>query len=84
MEPLDVEFLHPGHFIQEELTARGWTVNELIFGLPYPISTIDGWLDGSRDITLIASQKLGSLFQVHGKFFMNLQKSYKYFRIFLP
>jgi plasmid maintenance system antidote protein VapI len=89
MQPEDLAQAWPvGHFIQEELEARGWTTADLAsrmggetakersldrLGVEFLIAV------DSPDLTLgiAGSEKLGKAFGVSPQYFLNLEKTYR-------
>ena len=66
----------PGHFIREELDARGWTQRDLAFILGAPEQAVNLIVSGKRGISPEMAKALGDAFDVHPDFFANLQKAY--------
>jgi HTH-type transcriptional regulator / antitoxin HigA len=66
----------PGHFIKEELDARGWTQSDLAFILGCPVQAVNLIVAGKRGISPEMSKALGVAFDVSAEFFVNLQRIY--------
>jgi HTH-type transcriptional regulator / antitoxin HigA len=67
---------HPGHFIREELEARGWTQRDLAFILGVPEQSVNQIILGKRGISSEMAKALADAFEVSPEFFANLQKAY--------
>ena len=66
----------PGHFIREELEARGWSQRDLAFILGTPEQAVNMIVSGKRGISPEMAKALGDAFGVHPDLFANLQKAY--------
>lgn len=66
----------PGHFIREELDARGWSQRDLAFILGTPEQAVNMIISGKRGVSPEMAKALGDAFDVHSDFFANLQKAY--------
>lgn len=66
----------PGHFIKEELEARGWTQRDLAYVLEIPEQAVNMILSGKRGISADMAKSLGGAFNVQAEFFANLQRRY--------
>ncbi len=67
----------PGHFIREELEARGWTQAELAYMLDVPVQAVNMITSGKRGITAEMAKKMAAAFDVAPEFFLNLQKTWE-------
>jgi HTH-type transcriptional regulator/antitoxin HigA len=67
---------HPGHFIREELEARGWTQRDLAFILGVPEQSVNQIIVGKRGISSEMAKALAASFAVSPEFFVNLQNAY--------
>lgn len=67
----------PGHFIQEELNARGWSQRDLAYILGTQEQAVNMIISGKRGISPEMAKALGDAFDVHPDFFVNLQKAYE-------
>lgn len=67
---------HPGHFIREELEARGWTQRDLAYILGVPEQSVNLIILGKRGISSEMAKAMGDAFEVSPEFFANLQKAY--------
>ena len=66
----------PGHFIREELEARGWTQRDLAYVLGITESAVNLIISGKRGISADMAKALGDAFDVPAELFANLQNSY--------
>ncbi|MEQ9635834.1 MAG: HigA family addiction module antitoxin [Devosia marina] len=66
----------PGHFIREELEARGWSQRDLAYILGTPEQAVNMLLSGKRGISPDMAKALAEAFGVPAEFFMNLQKAH--------
>src|ERR1700730_2652499 len=66
----------PGHFIKEELDARGWTQSDLAYILGCPVQAVNMIVSGKRGISPEMAKALGQAFDVPAEFFANLQKAF--------
>ena len=67
---------HPGHYIREEMDARGWIQRDLAFILQCPEQSINLILQGKRGISSDMAKSLGKAFDVPPEFFTNLQNAF--------
>lgn len=67
---------HPGHYIKEEMEARGWSQRDLAFILGGSEQAINPILNGKRGISPEMAKSLGEAFDVPAEFFANLQQAY--------
>lgn len=67
---------HPGHFIREELEARGWTQRDLAYILGVPEQSVNQIILGKRGISSEMAKALADALEVSPEFFANLQKAY--------
>ncbi|MGI8568623.1 MAG: HigA family addiction module antitoxin [Methylocella sp.] len=70
----DVPF--PGHFIREELDARGWSQRDLAWLLGVPEQAVTMIVNGKRGVSPEMAKAMGDAFDVNPDFFANLQKAY--------
>jgi HTH-type transcriptional regulator/antitoxin HigA len=68
--------MHPGHYIKEEMDARGWIQRDLAFILGVPEQSLNVILSGKRGISPEMAKALGKAFDVPPQFFANLQQAY--------
>ena len=73
-KPVPVD--HPGTFIKEELTARGWEQVDLAYILGMKAQQLNPLLTGKVSITPDMAAALGDAFDMPAEFFANLQKLY--------
>jgi len=66
----------PGHFIREELEARGWSQRDLAYILGVPEQAVNMIISGKRGVSSEMAKALGEAFGVPGEFFANLQKAF--------
>lgn len=66
----------PGHFIKEELEARGLAQRDLAYILGTSEQVITRLLTGKLGISPEMAKALGHAFDVHPDLFMNLQNAY--------
>jgi HTH-type transcriptional regulator/antitoxin HigA len=66
----------PGHFIKEELDARGWAQSDLAYILGCPVQAVNMIISGKRGISPEMAKALGQAFDVPAEFFANLQKAF--------
>jgi HTH-type transcriptional regulator/antitoxin HigA len=76
MTNFEYEIPLPGHFIQEELDARGWTQRDLAFILAMEETALNKIIRGKTGISLETSKALAHAFNIDADFFANLQKTY--------
>jgi HTH-type transcriptional regulator/antitoxin HigA len=76
MTDFEYEVPLPGHFIQEELDARGWAQRDLAFILGVEETALNKIIRGKTGISLEMSKALATAFGVDADFFANLQKTY--------
>jgi addiction module HigA family antidote len=67
---------HPGHFIREEIKARGWSQRDLACILDTPEQSVNVILSGKRGISPEMAKALGKAFDVHPDLFANLQRAF--------
>ena len=67
---------HPGSFIQEELTERGWDQADLAYILGMTPQQLNPIINGKQSVTPAMAVALGDAFGVSPEFFANLQKLY--------
>jgi HTH-type transcriptional regulator / antitoxin HigA len=67
---------HPGHYIKEEMEARGWSQRDLAFILGTSEQAINPILNSKRGISPEMAKALGEAFDVPAEFFANLQQAY--------
>lgn len=67
---------HPGHYIKEEMEARGWSQRDLAFILGTTDQALNPILSGKRGISSDMAKALGEAFDVPAEFFANLQQAY--------
>jgi HTH-type transcriptional regulator/antitoxin HigA len=68
--------MHPGHYIKEEMEARGWSQRDLAFILGCSEQSLNPILNGKRGISPDMANALGEAFDVPAEFFANLQQAY--------
>ncbi|WP_447969326.1 HigA family addiction module antitoxin [Nitrospira sp. M1] len=68
--------IHPGEHLADELEEIGMNGHELAKRLDLPFNRIYQILRGQRSITASTALRLGTFFDVHPEFWMNLQKRY--------
>jgi HTH-type transcriptional regulator / antitoxin HigA len=66
----------PGHFIREELDARGWSQRDLAWLLGVPEQAVTMIVSGKRGVSPEMAKAMGDAFDVNPDFFANLQKAY--------
>lgn len=66
----------PGHFIRDELEARGWSQRDFAWVLGVPEQAVTMILNGKRGISPDMAKAMGGAFDVHPDFFANLQRAY--------
>ncbi|HVM81250.1 MAG TPA: HigA family addiction module antitoxin [Stellaceae bacterium] len=71
-----IEVPPPGHFIREELEARGWSQRDLAYILGVSDPEINVIISGKRGVSAEMAKALGKAFDVPAEFFANLQKAY--------
>ncbi len=74
----------PGHYIREELEARGWKQVDLAYVLGVPEQSVNLIVAGKRGITADMAKALGDAFDVPAELFVNLQKAYDLSRARAP
>lgn len=71
------EVFPPGDFIQEEITARGWTQENLAQILDKPLPTVNQIIKGKRAIIPDTARRLGAAFGNSAQFWMNLEATWR-------
>jgi HTH-type transcriptional regulator/antitoxin HigA len=66
----------PGHFIKEELEARGWAQRDLAYVLGTTEQDLTRLLSGKQGISPKVAKALGHAFDVNPELFVNLQTAY--------
>lgn len=66
----------PGHFIKEELDARGWNQRDLAYILGCPEQSVTMILSGKRGISPEMAKALAKAFDIEPEVFINLQRAY--------
>lgn len=74
-EPTSV--FHPGEYIRDELTARGWSQAALASILGWRPSVVQDILKGTRLISLDMAKALGAAFGTSPQLWINLQTAYQ-------
>ena len=74
----------PGHFIREELDARGWSQRDLAWLLGVPEQSVTMIISGKRGVSPEMAKALGDAFDVNPDFFANLQRAYDMSFSFFP
>ncbi len=70
----------PGHFIREELQARGWSQESLAAKMGRPFQTINGIINGHKKITAETAIELGEAFGTSAIMWLNLESSYQLYK----
>jgi HTH-type transcriptional regulator/antitoxin HigA len=76
-----VEAFPPGEFIQEELEARGWTQADLAYIMGRPPRLVNEVVTGKRGVTPQTAKELGDAFGTGAQFWLNLESSYRLFKL---
>jgi HTH-type transcriptional regulator / antitoxin HigA len=74
-KPADV--FPPGLFIQEELTARGWTQADLARVLGRPLQSVNMIVNGKKRITAETAKALGLAFGTGPELWVNLEAAHQ-------
>jgi len=67
---------HPGEYIADELTARGWTIEQLAATAQYPESILRDVVGRKRGLTKVAADCVGRAFGTSGEIWWRLQQAY--------
>ncbi len=67
----------PGDFIEEELEARGWTMDDLVEKLGWVRNQVDEMMAGARPITSGMALDLGLVFGTGSELFENMNRTYQ-------
>jgi HTH-type transcriptional regulator / antitoxin HigA len=70
----------PGHFIREELRARGWSQEKLATKMGRPYQAVNAIINGHKTITAETAIELGKAFGSSAVYWLNLQTAYQLFK----
>ena len=70
----------PGHFIREELEARGWSQEKLAVDMGRPLQALNAIINAHKAITAETAIGLGEAFGTSAAYWMNLQASYELYK----
>lgn len=75
------EVFHPGEFLEEELSARGWTQVDLAEILGRPTQVVNEIIQGKRSISPETARGLGDAFGTSAEYWLNLESAYRLNRV---
>ncbi len=67
----------PGEYIQDELSARGWTQDDLAQILGRPLNAVNQIIKGKRAITPETARGLAAAFDTSAELWMNLESAFR-------
>ena len=70
----------PGHFIREELQARGSSQETLAAKMDRPYQTVNGIINGHKRITAETAIELGAAFGTSAIMWLNLESAYQLYK----
>ena len=70
----------PGHFIREELQARGWSQEKLAAKMRRPYQLVNGIVNGRKMITAHTAIELGNAFGTSAILWLNLETAYQLYK----
>ncbi len=70
----------PGHFIRQELQARGWSQESLAAKMGRPYQTVNGIINGHKRITAETAIELGDAFGTSAILWLNLDSAYQLYK----
>lgn len=71
------EVYPPGHFIREELEARGWSQGDLALVIGRPLQAVNQIVNGRKEVTPRTALALGQAFGTGAEFWVNLEAQYR-------
>ncbi len=75
------EAFPPGEFVREELEARGWTQADLAYIMGRPARVVSEVVAGKRSVSPQTANELGEAFGTDAQFWLNLESSYRLYRL---
>lgn len=75
--PRPARVMSPGHILNKELEARGWTQRDLATIVGRPYQAINEIINGSKQITPDTARELAHAFDTSIDFWMNLEANYR-------
>ena len=73
--------VHPGHFIREEIEARGWTQEELAAKMGRPFQVVNSIINGHKRVTAETAMELGEAFGTSAIMWLNLESSWQLWKV---
>lgn len=67
----------PGEVIQDELSARKWTLAEFADRMGYSVMKVRTLMDKRSQISIIEAENLGRAFGTSPEFWISLEKHYR-------
>ena len=72
--------IHPGHILQRELDARGWTQKALAERMKRPVGTVNAICRGKKGITAATAIQLADVFGTSAELWLNLDSAHRLHR----
>ena len=67
---------HPGEYIREELTARGWSQSAFAKIIDRPLQTVNEIIKGRKRVTAETALAIGAAFGTGPEVWLNLQSAH--------
>ena len=74
--PTPAEAFPPGEYLQDELDARGWSIEDLAERIGWPTEGLRAVAEGRRRVSKLVAKALAEAFGTHAQTWLNLQASY--------